>query len=1072
MSNIDWEKLQQLFHQAQRIPADEVDAFLDQACADQPKLKAEVLKLLNASHHDSADFTEQIAQTSQQIITQYHQGTRIGPYKIVKELGQGGMGSVYLAERADDQFDQQVAIKLISGSLKTDAIAERFIAERQILAGLKHPNIALLLDGGTAESGEPYFAMEYLQGENIIKYCDAQNLDIKQRIELFIEVCQAVSYAHGQLVLHRDIKPSNILISDTGQAKLLDFGIAKILKIDELNPQVTAREQMIMTPEYASPEQILGHGMSVASDVYQLGLVLYQLLTGQQAVQLKDASVAEVKSKVVDEQPLSPSQRMSQTGKKDTQSSKQIANNRSTQPASLMKKLKGDLDTIVLKCLNKEPAQRYHAVNELEADLSAYLEHRPIKARKLSLGYRLNRYLRRHWLVVSTSMLAVLALSGGLTFALFSLENTKQAELRANTEAQTAEQISKFLIEMITEADPRESGGEEITVKQVLSESEEKIDALNQQPQIQIRLLTLMSSAYLNLGELEKSDLLSQRAIKQAEQLKANEPALLIDALLERSVILYNLGNPKAALLMNEKAVKLAQKADLLHPSMLMELYSYLFADGQYEKANETANLALSIVDSLDAETAQLNKIDILQKLSANALQQSDYQQAENYLIQVMPLINEETPEFLNIKSIHRFYLGILYSDTGRYVEAEKNYLLSLDLTERIFGKKSHHLVKVLTSFSRLQRRMMKYDAAGNSLAKALEISAATTGKEHPDYIGILQQYSSLKYYQGDFTAAVSIMVDAIEIATQVLGKEHMTRNTAYTYILKPLNVLGRYKQSIAVAEEILFNLKAFFDEKHGFILFTKVHLATAKAAMGELNAASILAQNLIDSEQDRYVYSGLEIMFGITHIQGKSEQSERHLRKFDQKLNQLSTRNESGEEPVYLNMLARFQAAKGKNNEALSTQQESIKLLEADFQSHHPALQKHHMMEATILSQLNQSQKAVEIAQQSLNQWLKHMPPNEVASALLAIDFAEILIRSNQTNQAKQLLTDYIPFLEKAFPVNHHQILKAKCLLARTHLVDKPLKEGNEMLEKNRNQLIKLIGQNSPLLKSCQSTP
>ena len=1067
MSDIDWEKLQTLFHQAQEVPDDELDAFLNQACVDQPELKTEVLKLLKASNTDSADFTEQIAQTSQQILTQYHQGTRIGPYKIIKELGQGGMGSVFLAQRDDDQFDQQVAIKLISGSHKSDTLAQRFVAERQILAGLKHPNIALLLDGGTTESGEPYFAMEYLQGQNIIKYCDNQNLDIKQRIKLFIEVCQAVSYAHGQLVLHRDIKPSNILISDSGQAKLLDFGIAKILKTGELNLQVTAREQMIMTPEYASPEQVLGQGMSVASDVYQLGLVLYQLLTGQQAVQLSDASVAEVKSKVVDEYPLSPSQRMSQTDRHNTQSSAEIANNRSTQPASLMKKLKGDLDIIVLKCLNKEPAQRYHAVNELEADLSAYLELRPIKARKLSIGYRLNRYLRRHWLVISTSMLAVLALLGGLTFALISLEQTKQAELRANSEAQAAEQISEFLIDMITNADPRESGGEEITVKQILNHSAEKVNQLNDQPEVKTKLLMVMGSSYVGLGEYDEGYRLLNQSVLLAKQTYPLDNHLLVNSLVARSSALNHQGKLKDAISDAQLAVDLARESKHITPHLLTELAGYLFVDGQYEEAQSLLIESLSIFDNSDKNNIH-RKIEILHNLGLIGIEQLNFDQANKHLEEASDLL-QLIPNNLNLRQINTYHTGVLFSTFYQYSDAEKQLKESLQLSREIFGNQHDRTVAVLSALGELQTRMFKFKAADQSLSEALKINTQIGHIENYYQLHLLQKYGNLKYHQGKFDQAAKIIQDAIIIAHKIHGENHLQSNTTKTYILKPLYAQGLFNEVITTAEQILDNLNQYFPPNHGFILFTKSYLGLAQAHNAGFKTAEIIAEELLASKNDRFTFFGLEIKFTINQLKGNIHANRNVILELKQNFEKQKANGRLDQEVDFLKLLIKHQMSLGTHDSILGHIDNIEDILLKKYGANHPEHLKNSFSRAQYLLTSNQESKATELTKSVFTQWIKPQDNSSVNTAYFAIEYANFLIYLKHTQQAIHILNQHLPTLKKFNEPVSHQLAYAQCLLGQALIQEGEATKGKVMVKEALKGLVSQLGKNSPLVKRCE---
>ena len=308
-------------------------------------------------------------------------GQAIGPYRVLRELGRGGMGAVYLAARDDGEFKQQVALKVIKRGMDTEAVRRRFLTERQILADLKHPHIAQLLDGGTTRDGLPYFVMEYVEGEPIDRYCDARQLGLNERLRLFLQVCATVQYAHGKLVVHRDLKPDNILVTtpddtETGAPKLLDFGIAKLLTPDTNGANSVLQGERPMTPAYASPEQARGEHIGTASDVYALGVVLYELLTGQRPYQLTDLSEAEIKRVICEHEPARPSA-VASDGKR-------------------RRELAGDLDNIVLKALRKEASERYSSVEQLAADISRYLAEQPVMARPATMRYRAGKFMRRH----------------------------------------------------------------------------------------------------------------------------------------------------------------------------------------------------------------------------------------------------------------------------------------------------------------------------------------------------------------------------------------------------------------------------------------------------------------------------------------------------------------------------------------------------------------------------------------------------------------------------------------------------------------------------------------------------
>lgn len=395
-----WERLDELFHEAVGLPADERGRFLDEACGDDAELKARLDELLRSDSHADAlfqDYSGEIARIADSLIQ--GTGTTVGRYRLIRELGRGGMGTVMLAERADGEYDQQVAVKFVTSGVVATDLLERFREERQILARLQHPNIARLLDGGTTPQGAPYLVMEYVDGVPIDEYADEAELGLDDRLRIFVDVCAAVEHAHQEGVVHRDIKPGNILVPQDGRPRLLDFGIAKVLAETEAE-DVTRTLARRLTPEYASPEQIQGKAVGPATDVYALGGVLYRLLTGVPTHRVESSSLAEWERVVCHTHPRPPSQRVRDEPAAVTGGS-----------TSWGARLKGDLDRIALKALHHDPERRYASVRALREDLERHLRGEPVRARGDSWLYRVSRLGRRHRLELSLAGLAAAALA-------------------------------------------------------------------------------------------------------------------------------------------------------------------------------------------------------------------------------------------------------------------------------------------------------------------------------------------------------------------------------------------------------------------------------------------------------------------------------------------------------------------------------------------------------------------------------------------------------------------------------------------------------------------------------------
>jgi len=437
-----WERVKFVFREALALPPAERKVFLARECADDERLRQEIESLLFA-HEKAQQFIEVPAIEERLGPTvvraeEASSGQKLGNYEVLKEIGRGGMGVVYLAFRADDSFRKRVAIKLVKRGMDTDAILHRFRNERQILATLEHPHIATLLDGGTTEDGLPYFVMEYVDGKPLLEYCDSNRLSVDQRLHLFLDICSAIQYAHGHLVVHRDLKPTNVLVTAGGTAKLVDFGIAKVLNAEVLGQTSgeTATALRVMTPEYASPEQIRGGHITVATDIHGLGLLLYELLTGRQPYRRVTGSPEELLRAICEQEPEKPSaavSRVEKPAKVDDRSG-------GCEPPTLVPKdsisrlrrdISGDLDAIILKALRKEPQRRYATCKDLADDVCRYFDGHPVLARTGNLGYRAGKFIRRNRTLLAAFALILVASLIGYAVERQSLNARVDAQLVA-----------------------------------------------------------------------------------------------------------------------------------------------------------------------------------------------------------------------------------------------------------------------------------------------------------------------------------------------------------------------------------------------------------------------------------------------------------------------------------------------------------------------------------------------------------------------------------------------------------------------------------------------------------------
>lgn len=562
------ERVTQLFDAALEMAPTDREAFLGVQCAGEPSLLVQIKALLEADDVASeAGFLDSgaIDLEARHVATEdqvSRAGQIFGPYKILDLIAEGGMGSVYLAERADEEYEGKVAIKLIRRGMDSGYILRRFRNERQILANLNHPNIAKLLHGGTTDDGLPYFAMEYVEGQPIDEYCNGRELDIAERLKMFREVCDAVNYAHQNLVVHRDIKPTNVLVTADGVPKLLDFGIAKLLDPKEsTDPDVTVTALHAMTPEYASPEQVKGEPISTASDVYALGVLLYALLTGQHPYKLKVRTADKLMRAICEQEAERPSQ--------------------NTDPQSAIynpKSLRGDLDNIILKALRKEPSRRYTSVEQFSEDIRRHLEALPVLAHKGTFNYRASKFIRRNKVGVAAAALIVLTLAGGIIATAFE---ARRANRRFNEVRQLAHSI--------------------------LFDYHDEIAALPGSTKVRERLVTDALQYLDNLSKDAGNDVSLLRELATAYEKVAGVQGGSVAGPHVRTLSLSNLGDTRGALESMGKAQSIRERLVALKPGdqlLRYELGYCYFAianlsllPGSPERVVEYTNRAIPILE-------------------------------------------------------------------------------------------------------------------------------------------------------------------------------------------------------------------------------------------------------------------------------------------------------------------------------------------------------------------------------------------------------------------------------------------------------------------------------------------
>ncbi len=701
---------------------------------EKEKVFIEEVRSLIDSYQLTEDFLE-IASNQKEIFSidknQPHPliGKHIGQYLIEKEIGIGGMGIVFIAVRDDKEFKQKVAIKILKQGLTTKYLIKRFENERQILADLQHPNIAKLFDGGKTIDGLPYLVMEYIEGIPITEYCKKNRLSINKKLKLFTTVCSAVQYAHQNLIIHRDLKPGNILVNELGTPKLLDFGVAKLLDEDLMNENIklTQTKMMHLTPEYASPEQINGKNITTASDVYSLGVILYQLLTGLQPYQLNSNSPMLISKILSEEKIIKPSEIYKS---KETQKTSQQQNLN----AKSLTTLKGDLDNIILKAMHKDVAQRYISVQELIDDINRYLKGLPVKARKDTLGYRFTKFVQRHKIGVALFVLFNILIISSIAAIIYQGRIAAKERDKAKIENQKFEKVNSFLQEMLSSVDPSEIG-RDVKVYDILKKASLDVETeLKDQPEIEAAIRSTIGNTYVNLGEYDKAKPFLEKSLAINTKLYGSESKETAESIHDLALYYDWIGEYKIADSLYEISINIFRKT-LLEPTKI-------FADA----LNNHAIIKMNFSQNEEAEKLYLEAI-------------------KNSIITNGPK-DRNTAVMMN-------NIAINYMDTGKLDEAEKYYKKALTIIIETLGENRPEAGSAYNNIARLFIHKLEYDSAEVYLKKSYDLKFKLKGKDHPDVGLALSNLGFLNINKENYTVAEDYFLKALKQYKKSLKEDH-----------------------------------------------------------------------------------------------------------------------------------------------------------------------------------------------------------------------------------------------------------------------------------------------------------
>ncbi len=775
------------------MPESEQRAELKRIARDDPQQAAELESLL-AAHQANPDFLGTIdADSAVQLLDEDRRllmPGRVGDYRLLREIGHGGLGVVYLGERVEGDFEQQVAIKLIKHGMDSVTILRRFQNERRILASLEHPNIARLIDGGMLDDGRPWFAMEYIRGEPITRWCNRKQLGFSDRLRLFEQVCRTVQFAHSRLIIHRDLKPDNILVTVTGTIKLLDFGIAKLIaeEDDELT-ELTVAGNRAMTPEYAAPEQIRGEPVSVATDVYALGVVLYQLLTGIHPFRSDTSSRAELTDAICNTPPPPPSKAFRMSDRSDLPAS-------NAHHGSGYKRLKGDLDAIVLTALAKAPARRYVSAEALAEDIHRHRYDIPIRARRRTFAYRTGRFITRHRVGVLATSVTMLGLVVGLTAALWQAG-------KAREQAEAALQSRDFVISLLRETNPvRSDEGVELRAVDLLRHAAERVKTSDDiSADLQARLKIVLTEALLDLGQPNDALPLAQLGVARLHDLYGADSPEVADGLYALARTHAHLGNAG-------DAAQAARNGRLI-----------------MEDSRRTGTLLY--VRLLGIEAHALNLLG--ESVKALALRQRIVE--ERALI-----VGENDPR---MASAH-YNLGTAHYYMNDFAAAEQQYRRSGELLQKQADEMHPRMANVHHGIGAALKGQGRLDAAEASLLEAKAIADRRLGPTSVAASEIGTNLGILYRDQGRLQDAQVILRDATHALGQVGSRQRQA--TAQCWLALVLLALGEYPEALEQASAARSNLESIGSSTHPHYDMAVSAQALALARTGELDQAFDLA--------------------------------------------------------------------------------------------------------------------------------------------------------------------------------------------------------------------------------------
>src|SRR5579864_2894700 len=841
MESARWQKIQNLFHQAADVPQTEQRTFLESQCADDPALVGDVIILLEEDARGPSLLDGGVAHVAHQVLGDSASAAppfeTFGPYRIKRTLGAGGMGIVYLAERED--LGSQVAVKILRDAWLSPARRERFVLEQRTLAQLNHPSIARLYDADTSPDGTPFFAMEYVEGVPLTVYCDKNNCSIHGRLLLFRAVCEAVLYAHQHAVIHRDLKPSNVLVKNDETVRLLDFGIAKHLENAAESANKTMTGLHLMTPAYAAPEQIRGEQVGIHTDVYSLGVILYELLAGSLPFDLSNRTPAEAE-KILTEQEAEKPSAVADRSARLTQHKKPTA--------SASRSAWADLDVLCLTAMHKDAQRRYRSVEALIRDIDHYLKGEPMEARPDTAGYRLRKFVRRNQRPVA-AVAGVLTLVVGLV--IFFTVRLAIARNAALAEAARTQRIQKFMTSLFQGGDASAGPTDSLRVVTLLDRGVQEAQPLNAEREVQAELYETLGTLYQKLGKLDQANTLLNSSLQERESQYGADAAPVAESLVALGLLRADQAQlAEAERLVREGLAMGKRHLPPNHPALgkaTAALGLVLEDRGSYDEAIKTLEEAVRLQSTKGSATPEV--ADSLYELASTHFYAGHYDVSESLNERVLPMYRqiygERHPRVADVL----INLGAIKYDLGHYPEAEKYDRQALDIVQAWYGKDNPETASDLTLLARALVRENHYDEAMELLQQSLTIKERVYGEVHPSVASSLNELGTAALQKGKNDAAEQYFLRMVDIYRQVYGEHH------YLFAVALANVASVYtaREEWSRAEKIFRQAIPIFVESQSA---NHINTGVARIKLGR----TLLRQNRYD-EAESESRAGYEIL-------------------------------------------------------------------------------------------------------------------------------------------------------------------------------------------------------------------